>query len=74
MELLTTLLQFVLHLDQHLSVMVQSYGMWAYGILFAIIFCETGLVVAPFLPEAVAVLVTPLLMPTAFFTSMADNI
>jgi membrane-associated protein len=50
MEWLTTLLQYVLHLDQHLAVLAQTYGLWMYGILFAIIFCETGLVVTPFLP------------------------
>ncbi len=44
------LLDFLLHLDQHLAILVQQHGGWIYGILFAIIFCETGLVVAPFLP------------------------
>ena len=36
--------------DRHLDVVIQQYGYWAYGLLFAIIFAETGLVVAPFLP------------------------
>jgi membrane-associated protein len=40
----------VLHLDKHLHVIIQDYGVWTYLILFAIIFCETGLVVTPFLP------------------------
>ncbi|HET7130772.1 MAG TPA: DedA family protein [Gammaproteobacteria bacterium] len=44
------LLDIVLHLDVHLLQLVQAYGVWAYAILFAIIFCETGLVVTPFLP------------------------
>jgi membrane-associated protein len=47
------LLQFVdilLHIDVHLSALVQDYGVWTYLILFAIVFCETGLVVTPFLP------------------------
>ncbi|HEX5802603.1 MAG TPA: DedA family protein [Azospira sp.] len=47
------LLQFVdilLHLDQHLAVLVQQYGPWIYAILFFIIFAETGFVVTPFLP------------------------
>lgn len=44
------LLDVVLHLDVHLLQLVQAYGVWAYAILFAIIFCETGLVVTPFLP------------------------
>ncbi len=40
----------VLHLDKYLVILVQSYGAWVYGILFVIIFCETGFVVTPFLP------------------------
>lgn len=40
----------VLHLDRHLGVLLQQYGTWIYGLLFLIVFCETGLVVAPFLP------------------------
>lgn len=44
------LLDIVLHLDAHLLALVHDYGMWVYAILFAIIFAETGLVVAPFLP------------------------
>jgi membrane-associated protein len=49
-ELFSFLLDFVLHLDTHLLELVQQYGIWVYGILFLIIFCETGLVVTPFLP------------------------
>ena len=44
------LLDFVLHIDRHLLEFVQQYGPWVYGILFAIVFAETGLVVTPFLP------------------------
>jgi membrane-associated protein len=44
------LVDFVLHLDVHLIQMVEQYGVWIYGILFAIIFSETGFVVTPFLP------------------------
>ena len=44
------LLDFILHIDQHMINIVQEYHMWAYVILFLIIFCETGLVVTPFLP------------------------
>ncbi len=44
------MLDLVLHLDVHLLRMVAEYGVWIYAILFAIIFCETGLVVTPFLP------------------------
>ncbi|HAF44789.1 MAG: hypothetical protein A2100_02085 [Sideroxydans sp. GWF2_59_14] len=50
MELLTGFIDIVLHLDAHLLALVQEYGMWIYAILFAIIFAETGLIIAPFLP------------------------
>jgi membrane-associated protein len=50
MEILTTFIDIVLHLDKHLAVLVQQYGTWIYAILFAIIFSETGFVVTPFLP------------------------
>ena len=40
----------LVHLDRHLAVLLKQYGIWIYAILFAIIFCETGLVVTPFLP------------------------
>jgi membrane-associated protein len=49
-ELLTQLMDVVLHLDQHLQALVASHGAWIYLILFLIVFCETGLVVTPFLP------------------------
>ena len=44
------LIDFILHIDQHLLSMAQTLGPWLYWVLFAIIFCETGLVVMPFLP------------------------
>ena len=44
------LIDFILHIDKHLIEIVQDYHTWAYAILFMIIFCETGLVVTPFLP------------------------
>ena len=50
MDVLHTLLEFVLHIDRHLIELAGQYGGWLYGILFAIVFCETGLVVTPFLP------------------------
>ena len=50
MDLLAYFIDIVLHLDKHLAVMVQQYGVWIYAILFAIIFSETGFVVTPFLP------------------------
>lgn len=50
MEILTGFIDIVLHLDVHLQRLVADYGTWIYLILFLIIFCETGLVVTPFLP------------------------
>lgn len=50
MELLHLVIDFILHIDVHLSELFTQYGLWIYGILFLIIFCETGLVVTPFLP------------------------
>ena len=50
MEYLATFIDIILHLDKHLAVLVQQYGVWIYAILFAIIFSETGFVVTPFLP------------------------
>ena len=50
MEIFTFLIDFILHVDKHLEVFVQSYGLWVYALLFLIIFAETGLVVMPFLP------------------------
>jgi membrane-associated protein len=50
MELLASLVEIVLHLDAHLLALTQEYGVWVYAILFLIIYSETGLVVAPFLP------------------------
>jgi len=50
MEFVKSIVDFVLHLDSHLSGLIQNYGVWTYGILFIVIFCETGLVITPFLP------------------------
>ncbi len=50
MDLLAAFIDIVLHLDTHLLALTQQYGEWVYAILFLIIFCETGLVIAPFLP------------------------
>jgi membrane-associated protein len=50
LELFATFIDIILHLDRHLIWLVQNYGGWIYLILFLIIFCETGLVVMPFLP------------------------
>jgi membrane-associated protein len=49
-EFLATFIDIVLHLDAHLLALTHQYGMWVYAILFMIIYCETGLVITPFLP------------------------
>src|SRR3954451_21179018 len=48
--MLHQILDFFFHLDAHLESFVAAYGFWVYGLLFAIVFAETGLVVTPFLP------------------------
>jgi membrane-associated protein len=50
MELITTLIDFIIHIDEHLAVIISDYGTWTYAILFLIVFAETGFVVTPFLP------------------------
>ena len=50
MELLASAWDLALHLDQHLAAFVAEHGRWVYALLFVIVFCETGLVVTPFLP------------------------
>jgi membrane-associated protein len=50
MEYVQYFTDLVLHLDVHLADLVSQYGPWVYGLLFLIVFCETGLVVTPFLP------------------------
>ena len=50
MELLSNFVSFILHIDVHLFELANQYGLWLYAILFIIVFCETGLVVTPFLP------------------------
>jgi len=50
MELLAWFWDLAVHLDVHLAAFVQQHGVWVYGLLFLIVFCETGLVVTPFLP------------------------
>ncbi len=49
-DLIKKLVDFILHIDVHLKEIIADYGFWTYGILFLIIFAETGLVVTPFLP------------------------
>lgn len=50
MEIIATLIDFILHVDVHLKQFVQLYGMWVYALLFVVVFTETGVVVMPFLP------------------------
>jgi membrane-associated protein len=50
MEILAAFIDIILHLDVHLATLLADYGTWVYAILFLIIFCETGLIVTPFLP------------------------
>jgi membrane-associated protein len=50
MDIIHWIIDFALHIDVHLADLIAQYGIWIYAILFLIIFCETGLVVTPFLP------------------------
>ncbi|MEW5901509.1 MAG: DedA family protein [Acidobacteriota bacterium] len=50
MDWISRVIDFILHLDRHLSTLIQTCGIWTYLILFAVIFLETGFVVTPFLP------------------------
>src|SRR4249920_2917633 len=50
MEIISALIDFILHVDKHLEVFVTTYGPWVYALLFLIVFVETGVVVMPFLP------------------------
>lgn len=50
MSIIQGLIDFILHIDEHLVEIIQNFGSWSYGILFAIVFTETGVVIFPFLP------------------------
>jgi membrane-associated protein len=50
MDPISWLIEFILHLDSNLTYMIDHFGPWVYAILFVVVFCETGLVVTPFLP------------------------
>jgi membrane-associated protein len=50
MDLIKTIIDYVLHIDKHLAVIITNFGPWTYAILFVVVFIETGLVVTPFLP------------------------
>ena len=64
MEVISSFFNLLTHLDQHLLLLLQNYGGWVYLILFLIIFCETGLVVTPFLPGDSLLFVTGTLAAT----------
>lgn len=67
MEIISDLVSFILHIDQHLRELATQYGGWLYAILFLIVFCETGLVVTPFLPG------DSLLFAAGSLTALADS-
>ena len=78
------MIDFVLHFDKHLLDFVREYGWWVYGLLFTIVFAETGFVVTPFLPGdsllfaagalcATGVLSTPALLALLVFAAFAGN-
>ena len=84
MELLTFLIDFILHVDKHLEAFVTSYGTWVYALLFLVIFVETGVVVMPFLPgdsllfvvgamSGVGLLSYPLAMGLLFAAAVLGN-
>ena len=50
MSIINGLIDFILHIDEHLVEIIQQFGHWSYGILFSIVFVETGVVIMPFLP------------------------
>jgi membrane-associated protein len=67
MEFLQSAVDLILHLDKHLNDIIQSYGVWTHLILVAIVFCETGLVVTPFLPG------DSLLFAAGAFSAVPEN-
>lgn len=84
MEIVTYLLDFILHIDKHLEAFVVAYGAWVYALLFLIIFVETGLVVMPFLPgdsllfvagalSGVGVMSYPLVMALLMLAAVMGN-
>jgi len=64
-EILAQFIDIVLHVDKYLAALLAQYGAWIYAILFAIVFCETGLVVTPFLPGDSLLFVTGALAATS---------
>ena len=50
MEFIFQIVDFILHIDRYMNIIIQQFGLWSYLLLFIVVFCETGLVVTPFLP------------------------
>jgi membrane-associated protein len=67
MDFVLFLVDFILHIDVHLAALATAYGLWLFLILFLIIFCETGLVVTPFLPGDSLLFVTGAIAATGAF-------
>lgn len=65
MDIVLAFWDIVLHLDRHLAALLAEYGTWIYVLLFVIVFCETGLVVTPFLPGDSLLFVSGALWATA---------
>jgi len=74
MELVAFFWDFLVHLDRHLATLLQQYGTWIYALLFLIVFCETGLVVTPFLPGDSLLLVAGTLWAAAGMDARALGI
>ena len=72
MEFIQLMISFILHIDQHLLDLFNQYGMWIYAILFLIIFCETGLIVTPFLPGDSLLFATGMLVGAAAASTTLD--
>jgi len=68
MDMLRTLVDYVLHVDRHLAELIASFGPWFYVLMFLVIFCETGLVITPFLPG------DSLLFALGAFAAMPDGL
>jgi len=66
-DLIKKFIDFFMHLDVHMAAIIHDYGLWTYGLLFAIIFAETGFVVTPFLPG------DSLLFATGSFCALPDS-
>jgi membrane-associated protein len=67
MEIVMFFIDFFIHLDKHLADLIANFGIWTYLILFLLIFCETGLVVTPFLPGDSLIFAAGTIVATAAF-------